>query len=300
MATFNYNSVTEGRLNYENSRMYVGIGWSQADRPSMQDAFSVLLNSEEDSSVDFLSVYDGHGSDGCFVAAFVAENLHAVVMNHRKKNSMADAIEQGFYRVDYLLREKITEAQDDSLSLKESEYRNSKGDGGSTAAAIWLSKNKIYCAHVGDSRIILSRRGQAVVLTRDHKPDSKEEYERIINAGGSVVNGRVNGLLGVSRAFANFAFKDVKRPSSEQLVTVKPAQSQHVIRKGDFVVLASDGVWDAMSNQSVVDFIRYKLKNMVPVQTICAELLQECLSPFNLFQTLGGRDNMTIILALFK
>jgi serine/threonine protein phosphatase PrpC len=293
--------VTEGKLNYENSRMYVGISWSQADRPTMQDAFTVILNTEEDPGLDFLSVFDGHGTDGCAIAAFAAQNLHTLVMKNRKHKPMTEAIELGFQGVDDLLRKQWKEAHENLSEVNGEDRHACFADGGTTAAALWLRRNKIYCAHIGDSRVILSRRGRAIPLTRDHKPQVNEEHRRIVRAGGKVINGRVNGLLGVSRSFGDFAFKaDRGSVPSKQVVTVTPAQCQQRVEVGEFVVLASDGVWDIMSSQAVVDFIRHKLKRYVPVQTICSELLEECNSPFNLFRALDTRDNMTVILALFK
>ena len=86
------------------------------------------------------------------------------------------------------------------------------GEAGSTAACClcldgptgWL----LFAANVGDSRVVLCRRGGAVALTRDQKPTDPEEKKRITAAGGFVMRGRVLGDLAVSRAFGDFKFKD--------------------------------------------------------------------------------------------
>ena len=59
----------------------------------------------------------------------------------------------------------------------------------------------------GDSRCVLARGGQAIPLSSDHKPNNvvvtllshcqTTERDRINNAGGSVMAGRVNGDLAV-------------------------------------------------------------------------------------------------------
>jgi protein phosphatase PTC1 len=52
----------------------------------------------------------------------------------------------------------------------------------------------LYLANVGDARAVLSRGGKAVRLTYDHKGSDKQEARRIKEAGGFVMNNRVNGM----------------------------------------------------------------------------------------------------------
>lgn len=49
---------------------------------------------------------------------------------------------------------------------------------------------KLFIAHVGDCRAVLSESGVAVQLTMDHSPKNPLEQERIAAAGGWVTNGR--------------------------------------------------------------------------------------------------------------
>ncbi|GFT10982.1 probable protein phosphatase CG10417, partial [Nephila pilipes] len=73
---------------------------------------------------------------------------------------------------------------------------------GSTATVAVVSGSRIYVANVGDSRCVLSRNGQAIDMSVDHKPDDPGEFFRIVNAGGSVSeDGRVDNCLNLSRAF---------------------------------------------------------------------------------------------------
>lgn len=61
------------------------------------------------------------------------------------------------------------------------------GRGGSTAVtAILIDGCKLWIANVGDSRAVLSRRGQAVQMTTDHEPNT--ERGSIENRGGFVSN----------------------------------------------------------------------------------------------------------------
>jgi serine/threonine protein phosphatase PrpC len=56
-------------------------------------------------------------------------------------------------------------------------------DAGSTALAVLLVGPTLLVANAGDSRAVLSRRGKAIDLSRDHKPSCPSERERIRTAG---------------------------------------------------------------------------------------------------------------------
>jgi len=54
----------EGKSQFSNARMAVGVAWSQGERETMQDTFSLVLNHGDDADVDFIGLYDGHGKNG--------------------------------------------------------------------------------------------------------------------------------------------------------------------------------------------------------------------------------------------
>lgn len=66
----------------------------------------------------------------------------------------------------------------------------------------------------GDCRAVVGTRdGRVVRLTHDHRPDVAVERQRVEAAGGTIVDGRVDGVLSVTRAFGDF---DLKRGSTDQ------------------------------------------------------------------------------------
>lgn len=80
----------------------------------------------------------------------------------------------------------------------------------------------------GDSRAVLSRRGKAIVLTRDHKPLDPQEQQRIECAGGFVcADDRLCGRLSVSRAIGDFHYKEKLKgdPTAGKLMSSKVAGS---------------------------------------------------------------------------
>lgn len=94
----------------------------------------------------------------------------------------------------------------------------------------------LYTANVGDARIVLCRNGKALRLSYDHKGSDDAEGKRIANAGGLILNNRVNGVLAVTRALGDAYMKD--------LVTGHPYTTETVIQPDldEFLILACDGV----------------------------------------------------------
>ncbi|KAG6000486.1 hypothetical protein E4U21_005411 [Claviceps maximensis] len=108
----------------------------------------------------------------------------------------------------------------------------------------------LYTANVGDARIILCRGGKALRLSYDHKGSDENEGKRITNAGGLILNNRVNGVLAVTRALGDIYVKD--------LVTGHPYTTETVIQHDldEFIIIACDGLWDVCSDQDAVDLVR--------------------------------------------
>lgn len=97
---------------------------------------------------------------------------------------------------------------------------------------------------------MLSRSSQAVPLTTDHKPDLEAELARIEGAGGAVVhiNGthRLMGVLAMTRAIGDHFLKPYITCEPEVVVTERSAAD-------DLLVIGSDGLWDVLGNQEVVN-----------------------------------------------
>lgn len=150
---------------------------------------------------------------------------------------------------------------------------------GSTAAAVMISPRYIYFINCGDSRTLLCHDGQVAFYTEDHKPFNPREKERIQNAGGSVTLQRVNGSLAVSRALGDFDFKEVDwRPQTEQLVSPEPEVYElERTPEDEFLILACDGVWDAIGNEELCAFVRSRLKVCNDLREICAQVIDLCL-----------------------
>ncbi len=122
-------------------------------------------------------------------------------------------------------------------------------------------------------------RGRVQNLSYDHKPNNELEAKRIVAAGGWVEFNRVNGNLALSRALGDFVFKknDAKR-AEEQIVTAYPdVDVKELTSDHEFILLACDGIWDVLSNEEVLDFVRSRI-----AQNVQPEIVSQFLFSFYL------------------
>lgn len=126
-------------------------------------------------------------------------------------------------------------------------------DDGSTAVSVLIVDRTIYVANVGDSRAVLcTQGGRAIDMSADHKPARDDEKARIEKLGGRVIHygtWRVQGVLAVSRAIGDRRLKAYV--SSEPEIKTWSLQDSD-----EFLILATDGVWDVLSSQAAVDIVR--------------------------------------------
>lgn len=118
-----------------------------------------------------------------------------------------------------------------------------------TPSADIPARRVLYCANAGDARGVLCRGGKAVRLTYDHKGSDKQEAKRIVDAGGFVMSGRVNGVLAVTRALGDSAMK-------EYVVGAPYTTETELSEEDEFLILACDGLWDVVDDQKAVDLVR--------------------------------------------
>ncbi|CAL0323152.1 unnamed protein product [Lupinus luteus] len=309
----------------ENEHLRYGLSSMQGWRAAMEDAHAAHLDLPPSTS--FFGVYDGHG--GKVVAKFCAKYLHQQVLKSQEyiAGDVPTSLHKAFFRMDEMMRgergwrelailgDKINKFNgiwsprssdgndqgDDDWAFEEGPHSDYAGPtSGSTACVALIRNNQLFVANAGDSRCVISRNGQAYNMSRDHKPDLEIEKERITKAGGFIYAGRVNGILNLARAIGDMEFKGNKFLSSEkQIVTAKPdINIVDLCDEHEFMVLACDGIWDCLSSQQVVDFVRQELLSVTKLSAVCEKVLDRCLAPSITFGE--GCDNMTMVLVQFK
>ncbi|KDN52080.1 PP2C-domain-containing protein [Tilletiaria anomala UBC 951] len=277
-------------------------GW----RISMEDAHATILNLDgktDDEKASFFAVYDGHG--GSTVAEFSGQTVHTrlAATDEYKQGNYEAALKRAFLGTDEDLRASPEYASDPSGCTAVAALLVAGPPPVPAAATADVDKaqgqqqkvaRRIIVANAGDSRSVLSVKGEAKPMSFDHKPGNKDENARIVGAGGFVEFGRVNGNLALSRAIGDFEFKQNTSLSAEaQIVTADPEIISHdVTGEEEFLVLACDGIWDCLSNQQVVDFVRRGIAQGKAMTEICESIMDKCLAPDSEIGGVGC-DNMT-------
>ncbi|KAK7205281.1 phosphatase 2C-like domain-containing protein [Myxozyma melibiosi] len=144
-----------------------------------------------------------------------------------------------------------------------------------------VRERMLYTANAGDARIVLARNGRALRLSYDHKGTDPDEAQRVVNSGGVVLNGRVNGILAVTRSLGDLYIKN--------LVTSHPYTTEtYLTAEDEFMILACDGLWDVCSDQEAVDVVR----PIADPQEASRALVSFALEHFSM-------DNLTVIVVRF-
>ena len=301
-------------------------GW----RPSMEDTYVVELEEgvEEKGGTILVGVFDGHG--GGEVANYCEENWTDCVKQDSDlfESDLPQAMRSACFMLDARQKQALVDADilrrasrmfmpphcyptrhqlQIKSDIEEATKELALGEwwvpmcAGSTAITAAIRGSRLVVANVGDSRAVLCRKGGlAVACSKDHKTSDPTEYARIVAAGSWVSVGRVEGDLAMSRAIGDFRFKYRERLGAEdQAVTCAPDVTQFELDPDDeFLILASDGIWDVMCNQVCVDFVRKGLAKDQSLHQVMDSLLDECLRPSR--EGRGSTDNMTCLVVKFK
>ncbi|RLN72967.1 hypothetical protein BBJ28_00020906 [Nothophytophthora sp. Chile5] len=259
----NKRALRKRKTSVREGKCVVSTAAVRGDRTYMEDTSYIS------SCKRFAAVYDGHG--GAAVSQYLRSQLFSLIGPELSRldreitaerngvdNSAAKAARRDC--VAALLRDAVHKVDEEVLKNGEWKFQ------GSTAVGVLLFDDVLYSVNVGDSRAVLSRAGDVVELTRDHKPNDAQERARIESLGGKVqwfgyvdAQGepiepygayRVNGNLAVARAIGD---RDA-RP----FVNGEPEVRQFDLEydKDDFIVIASDGLWDVFTSDEVVTFVQ--------------------------------------------
>lgn len=289
-------------LNLAADKLYVGICQDRGPRDYMEDRYRIINRPQTNEF--FFGVFDGHG--GYKVADYLANILYPTYLDKLYDFNIPDSLTKSFEYID------------NSLDLKISNYQ------GSTSLVAVIKDEKLYVANVGDSRAVLCRDGFAIDLSIDQNISCVNEKQRIEKLGGVIyypvenidkdlikkafkamdylwLNGKYlenkstmhiighgrflyNSFLGpgMTRSIGDKFFKRFLIPTPEITIT-------DILPEDEFVIMASDGIWDVLSSQLAVNFVREALNDGKNAD-YAAKMLAD------IARMRGSQDNITVII----
>lgn len=239
------------------SAQFFFLQGSGSGKYDCQDTYGLYAKNAEDFS--FYAVFDGHGTSGkeasnsaCdFMLGYVDKN-YSKIMETDKDSIIEGILQDMFIRADESLK---TVGVDMDLS-------------GTTCVCILAKDTSLYIASAGDSRAVLARISNgyrfAIELTQDHRPYVESERNRIIKSGGYVRRIHSNDQaigpyriwadddgpgLALTRSLGDFQVKKIGMISTPQIQKINLKDADQ------FVVIATDGLWEVMSSTEVIAFI---------------------------------------------
>ncbi|KAJ7522854.1 hypothetical protein O6H91_18G029400 [Diphasiastrum complanatum] len=257
-----------------------GVFVCHGGRETMEDTNFVLPNMGGTQYAHAFGVFDGHR--GPEAAEFAAHAIPAYLLAMQTSVSPMEALTASFIEVDFAFRSEV-EAQ-----------RFRKKDGGKdwhpgcTAATVLFANDRLFAANAGDCRMVLCHQGQAVALSTDHTADCIKERDRIIRAGGTVAwqvdSWRVGSVgLQVTRSIGD----DDLKPA---VIAEPEIQEVFLSADDEFLVIASDGLWETVSNEDAI----FLVKNTVKDAALCSKrLATEAVER-------GSTDNITVMVIFLR
>ncbi|KAM9358602.1 integrin-linked kinase-associated serine/threonine phosphatase 2C [Symphorus nematophorus] len=279
----------------------------RGERDEMQDAHVLLPDMSsclsslpgQVSRVSYFAVFDGHG--GARASRFAAENLHH---NLAKKFPSGET-----ENLDRLIKKCLLDTfrQTDEDFLKKASSQKPAWKDGSTATCVLVVDDMVYVASLGDSRAVLcrmeasgaaggQRRAVTLSLSKEHNPTIYEERMRIQRAGGTVRDGRVLGVLEVSRSIGDGQYKRCGVISTPDLRRFQLTANDR------FIILACDGLFKVFAADEAVKFVLGVLQDggvveqksgltdeELKFEAACQQLASEAVRR-------GCADNVTVIL----
>ncbi|CAH0514032.1 unnamed protein product [Peronospora belbahrii] len=270
-------------------RVQIGVSFAQGARQYMEDRYSAVERLFEDemdieSSPSLLAVYDGH--NGAYASEYASRRFKVLLAGNKdlvqisRRARYTELTDDDVSKICSLLADAF--ATVDAEILQRTVILNKRD--GSTVLLGLLVGGKLFIANVGDSRGVLALADNnseasdnedgevmpsAVRLSVDHKPDLKEEMDRVKKAGGKVIfsgcwrvaHDQIPLRLAISRSLGDHPLKTNLPPScSAPLVSVVPdVRVLNVEAVGEYLVFASDGLWDRLSDEDAAKIVHAKV-----------------------------------------
>ncbi|KAF3323010.1 Protein kinase and PP2C-like domain-containing protein [Carex littledalei] len=249
-------------------------------RETMEDAHFMMPRMCDDHAVHAFGIFDGHR--GAAAAEFSARAIPSFLQNYCRTESPSDMLVEAFTKTDTAFREELLLHRNSKRIMKKDWHP------GCTAITALVIREKLYVANAGDCRAILNRSGQPFPMSKDHLASCTDERERVTKEGMDVKwqvdTWRVGpAALQVTRSIGDDDLKPAVTAQPEIIETNLSSQDE-------FLVMASDGLWDVLTNEDVISII----KDTVKEPGMCSKRLATEAAER------GSKDNITVIVVFLR
>ncbi|KAG5617288.1 hypothetical protein H5410_017112 [Solanum commersonii] len=300
----------------------------QGPREEMEDD-AVIVQSDDLDGFTYAAVFDGHAGFSSvkflreeLYKECVTALQGGLLLNRKDLNAIRKALQEAFENADRKLLNRLesSEKEDESGATATALFV-----GNDTLIIAHVGDSSLVLSRSGKAEILTNSH-----RPYGNNKVSLQEIRRINEAGGWIVNGRICNDISVSRAFGDMRFKTKKIEKGLknadglkssflgnfhfllelQIILmimlhwlmhhreVQAVYSQHhydflQVNLGsdtEFVLLASDGLWDYMKSDEIVDFVRNQLREHGDVQIACEALARLALDR-------RTQDNVSIVIA---
>lgn len=241
-------------------------------RSSNEDTYHSEILSFGGTEVLFMGIFDGHGGSEC--SNYLKKNITKYFQFTEEDLSDIEKLKKSITSSCIVINQVFFSAFPDNY------------DGSCALMSFIFKINKRYhllVANVGDSMGIVLKETENgkldySVLNKLHKPCDPQEKAILEKSGFVVINNRFLGLA-VSRAFGDRDLAEVGLPCKPEF------RNYEITNKFRYMVLASDGLWDVVTEDKVLELINQINTN------------SELLAEYALDN--GSEDNVTVIICDF-
>ena len=240
-----------------------GITNEIGDRTYQEDKFCLVddLRIFDSIVVPYYAVYDGHGGYMCSV--FLQKYFHKTIKDLIKMNKNLEESKNFFVDFCKIVQDAIIYT-DFTFKEKETNFAYHQG---STCVSLFFIGNKVICCNLGDSISILVRKEKRIHLSKDFRPFREKEKERIKYLKGNITEeGRMLGIINVSRSFGDWKFKEPNNPviSKQNVPEFKDYLMSNRAefrifevdpKVDEYIILASDGILQYSNYLNIFELI---------------------------------------------
>lgn len=251
-----------------------------------QDAYLVVPCGRD---LLLLACLDGHGMQGHDVSQRVKGILQQQAL---------DLCQLPIERLQETFTSMFRQIQD----LLDREGLSSMCGTTATVAVIDAARQVAFVAHVGDSKLIISKGSELVFETRDHIVDDEAEV-RINACGGEVRSETYSGVAArrVFQAGGEWPGLSMARALGDAEaaaigIICVPETQVVPFRPGSMMVAATDGVWEKMPPAQAATFLAESAHGAANVHALAGALVGEACSRWPASQ---DRDDITAVVVRY-